>query len=208
MKSNLWRQAALAAITALLVLVAVACGTGQEEESTPSTAVLPTPAVQGTPRPLPTVDLSSFLNASLVEYRSPDKGYTISYPEGWKVSASAGGPLDTFLGSTPEGRAVAQLSVACFEGDWTLDKLVAQDMAVISHFQGSASAPQPLEIAGETGSLLTYSMQFEQLSVEHSVGYLVRGKCGWRVDLTSYGVGTRLAFQPMFERIIASFQPG
>jgi hypothetical protein len=186
-------------------LVLVACGGGQGQEATPTgEAGPPTPTAEAEPpEPLPTVDP----NVSLVEYHSPDKGYSISYPLGWQVDIQPDF-ADYFLWSTESGRPLAQLAVTCNEGALTPDDLMRVDSAVAARMGGiDPASVVPVEIAGTTGKQLRYTVQTGPLSVEQVAAYAPGEKCGWRLGLASYGSGTLLPYLPLFQRIIDSFQP-
>ena len=182
----------------LLAAAIAACGGG--EQKAPLSTASPSPAP--TPAPLPTIDP----NVPLVEYRSPDPGYSVSYPEGWDLNASPG-PLVTFSW-TLVGRPIAQLTVLCNKGqDLTVGSLIQQDAAILGRYGGTApSEPTPVELGGVSGEQVTYTASLGGLTIEQVAAYAVKGDCGWRIGLATYSPGTLQSYLPLFQRIIASFQ--
>jgi hypothetical protein len=192
----------LASITACLLLLAgaAACGDGEEEEALSTTATPSPRAVV----PLPTVDP----DVPLVEYQSPDGGFTVGYPQGWEVVERAtGGDIGTFAWSV-DGRPVAQLTVLCSkEEDRTLDDLIERDTAIVANLGGKrASDPVPIDIAGIEGKQTTYKHGVAGLTIEQAAAYAVTEDCGWRIGLAAYGGGSLESFLPLFDRIVASFR--
>ena len=189
---------ALPLIFLAVAALAVACGSGQSDKADN------TPEATGTDTASPTVDV----NVPLVEYRSPDKGYSVSYPQGWEVTLT-GGFADTFITRNSLGQVAAQLSVACFptkEG-WTEATLMTQDAKAASLSGGFQTTPAgDTELAGLPAKRRRYSLSPGGLTVEHVVVYQIRGKCGWRVGLNSYGKDTLNAYIPLFDRILATFR--
>jgi len=193
-------------VTAAAVFL-VACG-GHEGSgvSSPDTGGTATPAEStpsavATPLVVPTIAP----DIPLTEYRSPDKPYVIGYPQGWEVLPT--NVTDSFLwrlGSRP----VLQLAVSCYRGsDWTPEKLIEQDAAAISALvHVDPARATPIEVGGLAGKQLRYSVRIEQLLIEHVVVYAVKGECGWRVGLNTFAVPLA-PYLPLFQRIIASFQP-
>jgi hypothetical protein len=196
--SFLFKPAALGAFL-LLATAAVACGDGGEETSVPTAT--PPPAI--TVGPVPTVDAA----VPLAEYRSADMGFSIGYPEGWKVEVP-GGIFSAFTWSI-SGRPIAQVTLLCNQGEnMTVDGLIASDRQIIASAGGSApSEPTPIEIAGLPGKQTTYETNFGGLTAEQAAVYVVSGECGWRIGLATYGPGTREPYLPLFDRILASFRP-
>lgn len=199
----------LCVVLAALSLVAAACG-GDEETVAPSDdselALPPTSASPASsPEVLPTFDPDT----SLVEYRSPDKGYVVSYPEGWEVDAGPHTGIDTFLRGSASERIFAQLSVRCRPRDnQTVNDLMRTSQAVLSRFGPiNLAEATPIEIAGTEGKKLSFAVRVGDIDVEQVVAYAVQGDCGWRVGLAAYGKGQLEQYLPLFDRIIASFQP-
>jgi len=184
----------------LLAAAAAACGGGGQEA--PSSTASPSPA--STPAPLPTIDP----NVPLVEYRSPDPGYSVSYPEGWDLNFSPGAPVANF-DWTVVGRPIAQLTVTCFKGqNQTVESLIQQDTAILGQYAGTVPTEStPVELAGVSGKQLTYTVGFGGLTIEQVAAYAVKGDCGWRIGLATYIPGTLQSYLPLFQRIIASFRP-
>jgi hypothetical protein len=188
----------LAVLGICLLLVAAACGDGEQE------APLPTPTPPpSTPKPVPTVDPS----VPLVEYRSPDMGYSMGYPEGWNVEVPSG-PFTAFSWSL-DGRPIAQLSVMCTRGEnQTVDGLIQEHARIVPQIARTALAEStPIELGGTAGKQLRYTTRVAELTIEQVAAYAVIGDCGWRIGLATYGPGTLEPYLPLFERIIASFQP-
>lgn len=193
----------LLGVVLVAVLFLAACGGHGDETATTPEAGLPT--VPAGPSELPAVDP----NAPLVEYHSPEKSYSVSYPQGWQVNTESGF-ADYFLWSADDGRPLAQLAVTCNAQALTLDDLISADAAVVARF-GAGIDPStivPIQIAGTTGKQLMYTVPAGGLPVEQVVAYAPGEKCGWRLALASYGPGTLPAYLPLFQRIVASFQPG
>jgi hypothetical protein len=184
-------------------LVVVACGGDEEPEATSTIeAGSPTPTVQ-TPVVLPTLDP----NISLVEYHSPDLGYSVSHPQGWELETEPGF-ADYFVWSTEEGRPVAQLVVSCNENALTVDDLLLADSAVASRFGGfDPTSIEDVEIGGTTGKQVRYTVAVSSLVVEQVVAYAPGEQCGWRLALAAYQAGTLRNYLSLFEQIRASFQP-
>lgn len=195
---------AIAGACLLFLAVAAACG-GSEEETPLFTPTIPaTTPSPSAPDPLPTVDAT----VPLVEYSPPLGEYTVGYPRGWEVVEKAtGGDLAVF-GWTVDGRPMAQLSTLCTrEEDLTVGGLIERDTAVIADFGGGpVSDPVSIEVAGTTGSQVTYRHGVGGLTIEQVVAYAVTEQCGWRIGLATYGGGSLESYLPLFERIIASFQ--
>ena len=185
-------------IVCVIALTAAACGGGGEESTAPTPAETPSPVV------LPTVNP----NVSLVAYQSPDKGYSIDYPEGWQYEVGSGQATDFFVWSTPEGRDLAQLSVMCVEGEnLTADSLLMKDAANVIPYGGVIDSRQahPIQVDGVEGKQIRYFVALGDLTIEHIVAYVVKGPCGWRIGLNSYGAGSLDPYVPLFSRIIPTF---
>lgn len=199
MRSYFFRLAAAVACL-LLVVAAAACGDGEEEPSLPTSTPLP----PSTPEVRPTVDPG----VPLIEYRSPEGGYSLGYPEGWEELEEQSGRDLAVFSWTLDGRPIAQLSVLCNrEENQTVESLLEGDAAIISGLGGGGlSEPTPIEVAGTAGKQVTYAMNFGGLAVEQVAAYAVKGECGWRIGLATYGVGSLRSYLPLFERIIASFR--
>ena len=184
----------------LLVAAAAACG-GSEQEEAPSSTAGPSPGA--IVAPLPTIDP----NVPLVEYRSPDMGYSVSYPEGWDTNASSGSPLAVFSW-TVGGRPVAQLTVLCNKGEnQTAESLITQDASILP--QVGAVMPEEsttVEVGGVSGKQVIYTTNFSGFTTEQVAAYAVKGDCGWRIGLAAYGAGSLQAYLPLFEQILASFR--
>lgn len=185
---------------ASVVAFAAACGGNDGEPATPVVEE-PTPTIA----PFPSVDT----NVPLVEFHSSGRGYTIGYPQGWKVDASpeaTGAGTDFFLWEIGTQR-IAVLQVTCNRQLLSPEDLMHADASVASRYGGSldVNAAVPVEVAGVEGRQNTYSLSVGGLTVEHVVAYLVHGECGWRIGLSTMGPGTRDPFIPLFERILASF---
>jgi hypothetical protein len=193
----------LAVVGSCLLLVAAAAACGGSGNVTPSSTAGPSPA--STVEPLPAIDPS----VPLVEYRSPDLGYSVSYPEGWDLNAEAGSPVAYFSWSL-NGRPIAQLAVLCNEGaNQTVESLMQQDVDVLLLPQAGATMPTeptPVELGGLPGKQVTYSTSFSGLTIEQVAAYAVNGDCGWRIGLATYGAGTLQSYLPLFDRIVASFR--
>jgi hypothetical protein len=198
-------QVVLSSVILAGALGLAACGGGQGQEVTPTEEVgPPTETAQAGPAELPAVDP----NVPLVEYQSPDRGYSISYPQGWQVDVEPGF-ADYFLWSTEGGRPLAQLAVTCNEDALTPDELISVDSAAASLFGAiDPTSIVPIDIAGTTGKQMRYTVQAGSVAVEQVVAYAPGEKCGWRLGLASYGAGTLASYLPLFQRIIESFRPG
>jgi len=184
----------------LLVVAAAACGGGDEE--TPSSTAGPSPVA--TVAPLPTIDP----NVPLVEYSSPEIGYSVSYPEGWKADAAQGSTFATFNWSLEGGRPVAQLTVLCNRGEnQTAESLMAQDTAILAQYGGAMPEESTtVEVGGVSGKQVTYTVNVSGFTIEQVAAYAVKGDCGWRIGLASYSPGSLQSYLPLFERILASFR--
>jgi len=193
---------AIAGACLLLVAGAAACGDGEEEAPIP-TPVFLTPLP---PQAMPTVDAS----VPLVEYRSPDGGFSVSHPDGWTDLRNMSGPDFAVFSWTEDGIPIAQLTVLCNRGEnQTVDSLIAGDAAISAQFSGgSTSDPVPIEVAGTSGKQVTYARNVSGLTVEQVAAFVVTGDCGWRIGLDTYVKGSLQSYLPLFERILASFQAG
>ena len=194
-----------------VALVIAACGDSDEETpAATSTVAPPTNGVTSTPEALPTVDP----DAPLVEYESPEKGYSIDHPQGWEYRAGTGEKSDYFVQGTPEGRVFAQLSVTCeteaevVPYDLTPDGLILRDAANVTPLGGEIDSrtAEPVQVGGVEGKTLRYSVSLSGLTIEHVVAYAVVGECGWRIGLNSFGTGTLDPYVPLFDRILESFR--
>lgn len=179
---------------------AAPCGEGEQGAAVPTT-MPPTPS---TPGVLPTVDAK----APLAEYYSPDRGYSVGYPEGWEEVEALSGPDFAVFSWTLDGRPMAQLTIMCNEGEnQTLSSLMQQDSAVLRRVGGTRlSDPVPIEVAGAEGKLVTSAHRIGTIAIEQAKAYAVAGECGWRIGLDAYGEGSLQSFLPLFERIVASFR--
>lgn len=199
MRSRFFRLAT-AGVCLLLVAAAAACGEGEQEPLPP----ISTPLPPSTPEVLPTVDPG----VPLVEYRLPDRGCSLGYPEGWEELEEQSGPDLAVFSWALDGKPMAQLTILCNEEEnQTLDSLIQQDAAIISGLGGAGfSEPTPIEVAGTAGKQVTYTINFAGFAVEQVAAYVVKGECGWRIGLATYGEGSLRSYLPLFERIIASFR--
>ena len=189
----------MAAATTLMVMAAILfISCGGETESTPPEATTPSPGAGVVPPLDP--------NVSLVEFRSPDKGYSLGYPEGWEVETSPGAGTDFFFRKADD-RRLALLQVTCNRELRTAELLMTVDQNVASNFGGvlDPSAAAPVEVGGVEGIQNRYSITIGGGSIEHVVAYVAAGDCGWRIGLNSYGSGTLEPYLPLFQRILASF---
>jgi hypothetical protein len=190
-------------------LMATACGGGGKNAAFPDEAALPTPLTpsgspESTPQAVPTFDAGT----ELVEFRSPDKGYVLSYPKGWQVIAGPDTGIDTFVRSLPSGVVLAQLSVTCrqgMEGQGVLDLMRVTQGALKGFAQINLATATPIEIGGTAGKKLIFSATIGDIKEEQAVAYAVLGDCGWRVGLAAYDEGQLQQYLPLFDRIIASF---
>jgi len=183
------------------VLALAACG-GSEQGSPNEVSVTGTAEAQ---LPPPTVEA----DIPLVEYQSPDKGYTLGYPSGWEVEAGPDLFADIFARKSESGRSLAQLNVSCNKDALTTEKLAGIDAAVASRYGAvDPSGVTPVEIAGTTGGQLRYRIGVAGTAIEQVAVYAPGDECGWRLALAAYGDGTLASYLPLFERIVASFRPG
>jgi hypothetical protein len=191
---------AVLAIAGLVVLAGCGSG-GSKEQPTEQPSVEPTQTQ--TVETLPTVDP----NVDLTDYRSPDKGYSLGYPQGWEKASV--GSLDQFLVKTESGKVAAQLTVNCLQAgsDWTPEFLMTVD-ASAAHIAGQVQLGQvtDVEVDGVAGKERRYSIDVQGLTIEHVAAYVIHGDCGWRIGLNSYGQGTLAPYVPLFDRILASFR--
>jgi len=185
-------------------LLVAACGSDEEPQATPTQeASSATPTVPTQPAVLPTVDP----NISLVAYHSDDLGYSIGYPQGWEFDVEPGF-AEYFLWYAEDGRPIAQLAVSCNPTALTVEELIAVDESVAASFAGiDPGSVTDIEIAGTTGRQLRYTVSIETLVVEQVAAYAPGDECGWRLGLASYGPNTLTPYTPLFNRIVASFQP-
>jgi hypothetical protein len=191
----------IALVLGVLGLVTLtACGSNGQ--SAPNDQ--PSPGPTETTEPLPTVDP----NVPLSEYQSPDKGYSVGYPQGWE-KGSVAGLLDLFVLKTESGKVAAQLTVECLqaEPDWTPETLMTVDAkAAKTAGQVQFGQSTDVEVGGVTGKVRRYSINVQGLTIEHIAVYIIRGDCGWRIGLNSFGQNTLAAYIPLFDRILASFR--
>ena len=197
---------ASAALLAAAVFLFAACGGGGGQgEATPPAAANPTqaatPGEGTTPVALPTFDA----DVPLVEFRSADKGYSLSYPQGWEVEASPGAPTDFFFWRVRDRRLV-QLQVTCNREALSADSLMLLDADFASNFGGNLNraAAVPVEISGVEGKRNSYNISVGGMTVEHVVAYVVSGGCGWRIGLNTQGPGSLGPYLPLFDRILPS----
>ena len=194
---------ALCLALAAIVALAVACGGGSEESTTPVVQE-PTPTIV----PFPGIDT----NVPLVEYHSTGRGYSIGYPQGWEPDASpdaTGAGTDFFLWEIG-GTRFAVLQVTCNQQALSIDALMMTDAAFASRYGGilDPNTAVPVEVGGVEGRRLTYNLSIGGLTVEHVVAYIAHGECGWRIGLSTFDPETREQLLPLFERILASFKLG
>lgn len=194
--SRLVRPAAVGGCLLLAAGIA-ACGTSEEE---PLPTVPPSPVA--TLQPLPTLSP----DIPLVEYRSPDGSYSIGYPEGWEVQLAGDSPIAAFSWAV-DGRPLAQLTILCITGEnQTVDGLMADDARIISQAGGRPPTEStPIELAGVEGKQVTYVVPAGGLSAAQVAAYAIKGDCGWRIGLATYGAEPITAYLPLFQRILASF---
>ncbi len=177
MKARFPRWIVLGVVCAIALLV-VACGGAEKETLAPAPGE--TSVANGetpTPEVLPTVNP----DVSLVTYESPDKGYSIDYPEGWEYQVGSMGLSDNFVWSTPEGRVLAQVSVMCEEGEGlTADSLLMKDAANVIPYGGviDSRQAQPIQVDGVEGKQIRYFVSLAGVTVEQIVAYVVKGECG------------------------------
>jgi hypothetical protein len=189
----------MGAAAALLgaAIVGTACGGGGDEAD----QVTPTVATSLL-RPTPDT------NTPLIEYRSPDKGYVVSYPEGWEFDDSPQALGDAFVWRMADGTNVAQLVITRNADILTPEDLLKQDVSIISTYGGRIDPTQTrdVQVAGKTGTMALYATSLGGLPAEQAVVYFAGDDYGWRLGLTTYGGSSLPAFLPLFDRIIASFQ--
>jgi hypothetical protein len=200
LKGRFLKTALAAALLVAAVVLVAACGGDEGGGAAPSPEPAETPA-GSTPLASPVVDP----NVPLVEYHSAEKGYSLSYPEGWTVDAAPGTVTDLFSW-TIDSRHLALLQVTCNRELLTPDQLMLADGGVASDFGGQLNpeAAVPVQVEGVEGKRNMYSLTVSGLMVEHVVAYLVHGSCGWRIGLNSYGSGSLQPYLPLFDRILAS----
>jgi len=200
----------LAASAILLEVAALlmGCGSSSEEARPLANGGQSVSTAEAVHQALPTVNPQ----VGLVAYHSPDKGYSLAYPEGWEVVAE-GGFTDYFVWRAESGRTYAQLAVSCRtaeQGGTSPDRMASQDVQMIKEFGGGAVNPTdvgPIQVGDLPGKQFTYTYQLSGLTVEQVAAYVVHGACGWRLALASYGPGTLGPYLPLFQRIIAAFRP-
>jgi hypothetical protein len=182
-----------------LMLTLAACGGG--EKTVP--AETSTAAANGE-LPVPTVDP----DIPLTEYRSADKGYTVGYPSGWEVNAGENLYGDIFFWNSESGRPLAQLTVSCNPDALTTERLMEIDAAAAAQFGSvDTGSVTPVEIAGTEGTQMRYRTTVEGVAIEQVAAYAPGDECGWRLGLAAYGSGALEPYLPLFDRIVASFQP-
>ena len=199
-------MAALATLLAVALVLVGACGSEEEETGPPTAGPRPSQTATSGPgpasEPAPTVDPG----IPLVAFRSPDKGYSLRYPEGWEVDATPGGGTDAFLWRIGD-RRLALLQVTCNRELLTPQSLMRADASVASNLGGYLNLADavPMQVGGVEGKQNRYSLSVGGLTIEHVVAYVAIGDCGWRIGLNSYGTGSLNPYLPLFDRILASF---
>lgn len=200
-----FRSSVLAASAMALAAAALLVGCGSpQEESELQNGGQPTPPQTA----LPAVDP----DIALVEHHSTHKGYTLSYPEGWRVMAGEEF-TDYFVWRAESGRTYAQVSISCRDpGDQasTPEQMVRFDAHAINELGAGRVSPSeatPLEVGGLPGRQLRYTHMLSGLKVQQVVAYAVSERCGWRISLAVYGDASMEPYLPLFQRIIATFRP-
>jgi hypothetical protein len=132
----------------------------------------------------------------------------VGYPEGWVADVAEDSPFATFSWTMEGGRPVAQLTLLCNRGEnQTAESLMRQDAEILP--QVGATMPEEsttVEVAGVPGKQATYTVNFSGFTIEQVAVYVVKGDCGWRIGLATYGPGSLQSYLPLFERILASFR--
>ena len=187
-----------------VLLGAAACG-GSDKSGEPRPTQISTPEsdVVSTPGPVPTLDP----NIRLVTYDSPDKGYSIDYPEGWQVEAAAVGAPDIFSWTTDEQGLMAQLTVGCTKGEGlTPEDVMAENARLLGPYGVlDSTRATPVAVAGVTGEQLKYQSSVGAYAVDHVAVFFVIGNCGWRIGLSAPVTVGLDQFLPLFDRSLASF---
>ena len=199
-----WRRALWLVLLGAL-LGAAACGGGKESRELAPTQESSTPesGVVSTPGPVPTLDP----NIRLVRYDSPDKGYSIDYPEGWQVEAAAVGAPDIFSWTTEEQGLMAQLTAGCTKGEGlTPEDVIAENSRYVGPYGIiDPTKATPVGVAGVTGKRLEYHTEVASYAVDHVAVFFVIGDCGWRIGLSAPVSSGLDQFLPLFDRVLASF---
>lgn len=204
-------SAAAVAITSLLVLAA--CGGGSERELSPLDADATAAAIIAASLP-PTAVPPDFDPATIA--LEPVEGqlesYTISIPEGWQAEESPrpDGFARRYILDRGEG-PIAQILVRCAVGA-DAETLMWQDSTVTENFDAlrasfDRAGARDVTVGGLEGTQADFDVGLPGGTIEQRAVYLNGDPCGWRLALWTFGRGSRNHYAPLFERVLASFEP-
>jgi hypothetical protein len=188
---------------ALLSLALTACGGGGEKAAEPTTARQPTAAVQATPM------ITPIITGNLFE--SPDKGYSVRFPEGWKpLSDFLPGPdfwVDAFFEPEEIEGVQPNMAVTCehpSEG-MTLKEYFEQKVEVVRQVAGVEPEVSSREIAGQEALVSRFVREKNvQSPIEKTEVYFFTEACAWGLSLTA-PYSQRDSYQDLFEEFLGSF---
>jgi hypothetical protein len=204
----------VAAATLLLTLaLGSACGSDSggpsEGIGQTSTPITPAEGVQlaspaGTP-----VRPEDLANVALEEVKGPFDSYVIQVPPQWteeKVPVPGGFGMRYVL--MARDTRVVEVTLECAVGG-TVDQLMKLDAAVVRGLRGQYDPTTAVDV--DVGGLKAKQVDFHIVLVtaviEQRAVYLEADPCAWKVVFHAFGQGLRAQYEPLFDRILASFRP-
>jgi hypothetical protein len=214
------RKRYIPVLFALLPLVSVlslsACGgsSGGSSDTTPvptdlarTTCKAPQAAAPTTPGSLP---------QGLAEYRSPERGYRVQYPESWSVEANAVGVAnitgDAFFTGDTAGKINANVSVTCETvpiGTSSGDFIDAKRTVVQRTVGKLPDIDKMLTVNGSEAASVAYSLQVAQtpepIAIDKVEVYFADDMGGWTIALTA-PKGSIATYRPAFDALVQSYR--
>ncbi len=202
------RIAGWVCILAAALLLATACGGGEDEEGIPRTTCKPAqPVVFSTPTDLP---------EGLAEYGSPERGYRVRYPSDWISQPNQlslyniGG--DAFISSEPGEQIKPNLSASCetLPVGTTSKEFLDSKLYVLETLRGERpQITEELEVDGKEAFAIEYTIRREDtpepLTAEKIEVLFADELGGWTLAL-AVPEGMLETYRPIFDDFVASFQ--
>lgn len=196
----------LPAVGALLLLILSGCqgSTSEDNEATPGTTA------QQTPPSRVELDATPVITGNLFE--SPEKGYSVRFPEGWlPVADFLPGPdftVDAFFAQEEEVEGVQpNIAVTCEAAEQGTDLQEYFDRKVDIVRQVTEVEPEvsSRQVSGEEALVYRFSRKNEDVNLEKTEVFFVTERCVWSIALTA-PYGDRAIYSGLLDDFLESFR--
>ena len=205
MKSR-WMTYAIAPLAAL-ALLAAACGDDDGGGNDDGTAA---PDAGRTAAPRPTVFPTPQITGNTI---TSSLGYTVTFPEGWRVRPNFIQPrdavVDAFFEPVDDAEVQASIAVECvLDLSRSPEQNVAAEIDAAKRLNDNVQE-STTQVNGQQGTVLSYIQEQKSVPNEPKLDkqdiFFSSGKCHWTIT-TVTPEGRRADYQPGFDAFVASFR--